>query len=207
VARLETRLVAKLAGQARQARCLAFQFLIVSWRTFVADLGIVLGIVLIAIGTILTCGTVFAFHVLSVAVLACAAQCALGAAFRVRELPRVAQGAICGLRGLADLANRALVACEETCLVGKLARQTREARLLAFGVLVFSFHTIRTCRRILALAHFADIAPVARLETRLVAKLAGQARQAQCLAFQFLIVALGAGFALTDFNFVCVLAR
>jgi len=156
-------------------------------RAFVASFGVVLVFVLL-VHAISTFGTIFALHPWDVAVLPRAARRALGAAFRVRGLPSVAQGAIRGLRGLADLADRARVACLETCLVGKLSGQTREACRSAFGVLVFSFHTVRTFRSVRVLAHFADVAPVACWEARLVAKLAGQARQARCLAFRFLIV-------------------
>ena len=81
VAFQQPRLVAKLAGQARQTRRLALRVLVEAFRTIVARRGI--GIVSCSV---LAFVAILAILSLRVAVSACPAWCALGAAFRIGRL-------------------------------------------------------------------------------------------------------------------------
>ena len=133
----QPRLVAELAGQARQARRLTLRVLVEAFRTIVARRGI--GIVSCSV---LAFVAILALLPLHVAVSARAARRALGAAFRVRGLAGGTVRAVGRLRRSTDLAYRTLVTFQQPRLVAELAGQARKARRLTLRVLIEAFRTI-----------------------------------------------------------------
>ena len=139
VAFQQPRLVAKLAGQARQTRRLALRVLVEAFRTIVARRGII-----IISCSVLAFVAILAILPLHVAVSARAARRALGAAFRIRRPAGFAVSAQSGGLGLADFADSALVALQHARRVAKLSGQARQAGRGAGRVLIRAFAAIAT---------------------------------------------------------------
>ena len=102
----QPRLVAELAGQARQARRLTLRVLVEACRTVVASLRII-----IVSCSVLAFVAILAILPLHVAVSARTAWCALGAAFRIRRLAggtvetAGCSGNVANFTGLTDFAR------------------------------------------------------------------------------------------------------
>ena len=135
----QPRLVAELAGQARQTRRLTLRVLVEACRAVVARRGI--GIVSCSVLAFVAILAILSLHV---TVSACTARRALGAAFRIRRLTSITVCAVSRLGRPADLADGTLVALQQARLVAKLAGQARQARRLTLRVLVVAHGAVVT---------------------------------------------------------------